>query len=373
MPWTLCAIPNSHGLEATERDAWLGLTHTTGLGGQGLRRLLAALGSPQAIYAAPVVQLGMYVAEPVARRIAQGVDEVAISASRSWLALVGNQMVTLADSDYPPALLQTADPPAVLYLKGRRELLTRPALAIVGSRNATVQGMRDAEAFAHELADAGLTIVSGLALGIDASAHIGGLAGRASTVAVIGTGPDMVYPARNRTLARRIADDGAILSEFPPGTPSIASNFPRRNRIISGMSVGCLVIEATLNSGSLITARLAAEQGREMFALPGSIHSPLSRGCHALIRQGAKLVECTQDILEELGVSDTVLAPAPTRTAAAVTDDPLLLMMGQAPVSLHQLIQHSGLTAQTLSAMLLEKGLAGRIAALPGGLYQRIY
>jgi DNA processing protein len=334
-----------------------------------MRALLKAFGGPQAIYAAPSSALRQYLAEPVVRAIAAGIDEARIKPALNWLAQTGNQLLTLADADYPPRLLQISDPPLVLYLKGRRELLTQPMLAIVGSRNASAQGVRDAHAFARSLSDAGLTIASGLALGIDAAAHEGALAGRAGTVAVMGTGMDIIYPARNRPLALRIAEAGLIVSEFAPGTPSVASNFPRRNRIISGLSQGCLVIEATLQSGSLITARQALEQGREIFALPGSIHSPFSRGCHALIKQGAKLVESAQDVLDELNWA--VQVDMEKTLVQDDAGDPIWNHLGHAPMTLDSLIECTGLTASTLSAMLLDRELAGQVATLPGGLYQR--
>ncbi len=370
----MCATPDS-GLAAAERDAWLALGQVPGLGSVGMRRLLARFGGPQAIYAMPYALLATVATEAVARDIANGVVEARIDASRRWLEHPDHHLVTLADADYPPLLLQIPDPPVMLFVNGRRDLPARAALAVVGSRNASAQGVRDAEAFARELSDAGLLIVSGLALGIDAAAHRGGLAGRGATLAVIGTGPDMVYPASNRLLARRIAEEASIISEFSPGTPPHAANFPRRNRILSGLSLGCLVVEATLNSGSLITARLAAEQGREVFALPGSIHSPLSRGGHALIRQGARLVEAARDILEELRWGDMATAPAARETTAHAGvdgDDVLWQAMGHAPVAIDVLIERSGLTAQTVSAMLLERELAGQVACLPGGLYQRV-
>ena len=220
-----------------------------------------------------------------------------------WIDQPGNDLLTLADARYPAALLQIADPPLLLYVRGRVELLSHPALAIVGSRSATPAGTRDALAFAETLSNAGLTIVSGLALGIDTAAHRGGLAGASSSIGVVGTGLDRVYPARNRHLAHQLAEDGVLVSEFPLGTPPFPSNFPRRNRVISGLCRGCLVVEAALRSGSLITARQSLEQGREVFAMPGSIHSSLSKGCHWLIKQGAKLVETAQDVLEELGLA----------------------------------------------------------------------
>jgi len=355
-------------LNPAERRAWLGLALTEGLGGQTYRALLAAFGGPEQIYAASGSALKPYLTQAVVRRVAAGVDDTAIAAALRWLDAPGNQLVTLADSDYPPRLLEIPDPPPLLYLKGRRELLGAPMLAIVGSRNATPQGAANAEAFANALAHAGLTIVSGLALGIDAAAHRGGLAGAAGSLAVVGTGLDIVYPAHNKALAHQLAEEGALVSEFPIGTPSIAANFPRRNRIISGISLGCLVVEAALQSGSLITARLAAEQGREVFAIPGSIHSPVARGCHALIKQGAKLVESAQDVLDELhwhGAAPATLGPA-------TDDDPLLAALGFEPVSMDVLAERCGLTPDRLSAMLLQRELQGSVATLPGGFYQRI-
>jgi DNA processing protein len=275
-------------------------------------------------------------------------------------------VLTLADADYPRPLPETPDPPAPLHLRGRRELLARPGLAIVGSRSATPQGASNAQQFAHAFSAAGLTIVSGLALGIDAAAHRGGLDAAGSTIAVLGTGADLLYPPRNRALGERIAREGLILSEFALGTPPHAGNFPRRNRVISGLARGCLVVEAALASGSLITARLAAEQGREVFAIPGSIHSPHSKGCHALIKQGAKLVESAQDLLQELGL------PAPAAPDAAAPAGGLLAQLGYDACDIDTLCARSGLTANEVSAMLLQLELDGKVASLPGGLYQRI-
>ena len=365
--WTLYVTHNSK-LHPDERNAWLGLSLIPGLGGKYYRTLLAALGGPEQIYAATVSTLKLYVPVAVAQQIAHGVNGASIASTLEWLAHPDNQLITLADADYPQRLLEITDPPPILYLKGRRSLLNNPSLAIVGSRNTTPQGALNAESFAHSLADAGLTIVSGLALGVDTAAHQGGLKGAASTIAVVGTGLDIIYPARNKALAHHIVEQGAIISEFPLGTPSIATNFPRRNRIISGMSLGCLVVEAALQSGSLITARLASEHGREVFAIPSSIHSPVARGCHHLIKQGAKLVESAQDILDELRWQTPAIPPH----ATALVDDPLLNSMGFEPLHLDTLITRSGLTAETLSAMLLERELIGQVATLPGGLYQRI-
>ncbi len=254
----------------------------------------------------------------------------------------------------------------LLYVKGRVDLLNAQSLAVVGSRNASAQGLRNAEAFAKSTSDSGLCVVSGMAHGVDAAAHHGGLQGTGSSVAVVGTGLDKVYPAANRELAHRLAQDGTIISEFPLGTPPLAANFPRRNRIISGLSLGCLVVEASLQSGSLITARMALEQGREVFAIPGSIHSPQSKGCHALIKQGAKLVETAQDILEELGYRSVAAAPITS------IEHPLFAHLGFDPLDVETLAQRSSLTIGELSAILLQLELDGLIATLPGGLYQRI-
>jgi DNA processing protein len=359
-----------------ELASWLRLTLIPGVGGESRRALLKAFGLPQAIFEASQRALSAVVDPALAERLLGHECAVDIDAALDWAAQPGNRLLTLADVDYPQSLLTADDPPVLLYAKGDAAMLNRPMLAVVGSRNATTQGERDAEAFTKVLGDAGLTIVSGLALGIDAAAHRGGLATAAGTVAVIGTGADRLYPARNEALARGIAEKGVVLSEFPLGTPALAANFPRRNRIIAGLGLGCLVIEAALRSGSLITARLAAESGREVFAIPGSIHSPLSRGCHQLIRQGAKLVESAQDILEELrwGPSPAAVAtPARTLSAPDDAEERVLAFIGDAPCALDTLSARSGLTPADLLAMLLPMELAGRVAQLPGGLYQRLH
>ena len=347
--------------------AWIKLSLVPGLGGQRLRKLLAAFGLPAHVLAAGRAALAQFVSAEIASRIASGLDSPEVDAAVEWAGAPGHAVVTLADPDYPRPLLEIPDPPALLYLHGRRELLARPGLAIVGSRNATPQGASNAEQFARSFSAAGLTIISGLALGIDAAAHRGGLDCAGSTIAVLGTGADILYPPRNRALGERITHEGLIVSEFALGTPPHGGNFPRRNRIISGLARGCLVVEAALASGSLITARLAAEQGREVFAIPGSIHSPHSKGCHALIKQGAKLVESAQDLLEELGMGGFVSPPPPvnpTRTG-------LLADLGYDPCDIDTLCARSGLTAETVSAMLLQLELDGEIASLPGGLYQK--
>ena len=350
--------------------AWLALSLTRGLGGEGARRLLMEFGSPEAVFAASPGSLKSLVKANVAAEIAMGIDDDLLAATMLWLEDCNNHIVTLADSDYPQALLNTIDPPLLLYVKGRLDLLNLTALAVVGSRNATPQGIHNAEAFARSLSDSGLCIVSGMAHGIDAAAHRGALQGQGSSIAVIGTGLDKVYPAANRDLAHLLAAQGALISEFPLGTPPLAANFPRRNRIISGMSIGCLVVEAGLQSGSLITARLALEQGRDVFAIPSSIHAPQSKGSHALIKQGAKLVETAQDILEELG--GQIAAPAQASETHGA-NPALLEHLGFDPVDMDTLGARSGLTVAELSAMLLALELEGCVSALPGGLYQRIY
>jgi DNA processing protein len=355
--------------------AWLALNLTCGLGGESARRLLREFSSPEAVFAASISSLKSVVKADIAAEISKGIDDDVVVPALIWLEDPNNHIVTLADSDYPQALLNIPDPPLLLYVKGRLDLLNRASLAVVGSRSATPQGINNAEAFAKSLSDAGLCIVSGLAHGIDAAAHRGALRGPGSSIAVVGTGLDKVYPAANRDLAHALAQQGALVSEFPLGTPPLAANFPRRNRLISGMSLGCLVVEASLQSGSLITARLALEQGRDVFAVPGSIHAPQSKGCHALLKQGAKLAEAAQDILEELG--GLLIAPVPAANSkcpdSAEQDSSLLEHLGFDPVNVEILSLRSGLTVSQLSAMLLTLELSGRICVLPGGLYQRTH
>ncbi|MCX8085485.1 MAG: DNA-processing protein DprA [Rhodocyclaceae bacterium] len=354
-----------------ELAAWLRLTLIPGLGGETQRRLLKAFRDPEAIFAAPLSALGGVVEGALARRLLEHECKAEIEAALEWAARPGNQLLTLADAAYPQALFSIPDPPVLLYAKGNVALLNRPAFAIVGSRNATKQGEANAEAFAQALAAAGLTIVSGMATGCDAAAHRGALKEVASTIAVIGTGCDRIYPASNEHLARAIAEQGCIVSEFPLGTPPIAANFPRRNRLIAGLGRGCLVVEAAKHSGSLITARLAAEAGREVFAIPGSIHSPQSKGCHALIKQGAKLVETAQDILEEL-CWEAAAPPPPQAPEQADEVDPILIALGGDPCDLDTLAARTGLTADALLSRLLTLELEGRVAQLPGGRYQRL-
>jgi DNA processing protein len=347
--------------------AWLSLSLIRGLRGEAARHLLKQFGSPEAVLAANATALKFFVKPEVAGAIVRGIGDSELSATLNWLAEENNYVVTLADSEYPQALLNISDPPLLIYVKGRLNLLNARAFAIVGSRHASPQGVSNATEFAKSLSNAGLCIVSGMAYGIDTAAHNGALQGMGSSIAVVGTGLDKVYPSANLELAHQLAGVGALISEFPLGTPPIGSNFPRRNRIISGMSMGCLIVEASLQSGSLITARQAMEQGRDVFAIPGSIHSPLSRGCHKLIKEGAKLVETAQDILEELAFS-----PEPVAQSTG-EDGGILSQIGYDPVSIDTLCLRSGLTISELSAMLLTLELGGYIAKLPGGLFQRTH
>ncbi|WP_301100864.1 DNA-processing protein DprA [Propionivibrio sp.] len=351
-------------------SAWLRLTLVPGIGGERQRKLLAAFGLPDAVFSAGRSALRGIIGDKAADLLLDTDNESLVELACAWSTGQDQHIVTLADPEYPQALLEIPDPPTLLYVRGRLELLNRPSLAIVGSRNPTPQGEQNAKSFASAFSEAGLVITSGMALGIDAEAHRGALSVLGDTVAFIGTGIDRIYPARNRELALEIGVKGAIVSEFPLGTPVAAANFPRRNRLISGIARGVLVVEAAMESGSLITARLAGEQGREVFAIPGSIHSPQSRGCHKLIKQGAKLVESVQDVLEELRWNISVKHGQASN--AHSEPNGLLSMMGFDPCGLDELATRSGLTADSLSVMLLHLELDGRVASLPGGRYQQL-
>jgi DNA processing protein len=363
--------------------AWFRLLTTPGLSRARARALLAACGSPAAVFdtapdtlrrlvpAALVDALGA-VPTHFEPRLATALQWLQASATHHWLAL--------GDPAYPAALLATADPPLLLYAQGDLAWLQRPALAIVGSRHASPQGLDNARAFARELAEQGWVVVSGLAHGIDGAAHEGALqVVDGGTMAVVGTGLDQVYPASHKLLARRIAEHGLLLSEYAPGTPALPAHFPQRNRIIAGLSQGTLVVEAALRSGSLLTARIAAETGREVFAVPGSIHAPQAKGCHQLIKEGAKLVECAADITEELrGPAQPSLLPAAQATAPATAESPftgaeatLLTALGHDPATLDALLARTGWPTGELLARLLELELTGDVARLPGGLFQR--
>ena len=355
-------------------EAWASLQLIPGLSSRALVALLKAFGGPAEVLAASRASLKPLVGAELASAIAQGAAPDELSRSLAWLAEPGHALLAWDDAAYPSALLTIGDPPPVLHYAGKLELLNRPSLAIVGSRNATPQGRENAQAFAAALSAAGLTIVSGLAQGIDAAAHRGGLAGAGNSVAVVGTGIDRIYPAANKALAHRLAEEGGLLSQFTLGTPPLPGNFPRRNRVISGLVRGVLVVEATPNSGSLITARFAAEQGREVFAIPGSIHSPFSKGCHRLIKEGAKLVETAQDVLEELGLAPAGASPTLKGSAPAADGDAarVLAALGHDPVDVDQLAERTGLDASAIAVALVELELAGQVAPLPGGAFQRV-
>lgn len=362
--------------------AWLRLALTEGVGAGNGRRLLGAFGLPGEVFRAGRQALEAVAGARLASVLCQpptAAQSAAVQAALDWAQQPGHAIATLGDAHYPQALLTIADPPLLLYLRGNPALLQAEALAVVGSRNATAQGLAHAGRFSEDLSRAGLCIVSGLALGIDAAAHEGGLRGPGSTVAVIGTGIDVDYPSRNRALAQRIAEAGCIVSEYALGMPPLAANFPRRNRLISGLARAVLVVEAAAQSGSLITARMAAEQGRDVLAIPGSIHSPLAKGCHQLIRQGAKLVETTQDVLEEMPrftPRAQVLARIEDTAPTVVDDDAatslVMQAMGHDPLGADLLASRCGLDAARLSELLLGLELDGRIELLPGARYRRL-
>jgi DNA processing protein len=356
-----------------DTSLWICLQKIEGLGGQGICKLLQKFGEPAHIFGASYQDLKTVVPETVASAIKQGPDLSLAETTLQWLNQENSHLITLADAAYPKALLEIPDPPPILYAKGNLDCLNMPSIAIVGSRNASVQGEKNAESFAQSLAESGLCIISGMALGIDGAAHRGALKARhGKTIAIVGTGLDIVYPAKHRELAHQIAEQGLILSEFAIGTPSRPQNFPRRNRIISGLSLGCLVVEANVQSGSLITAKLAAEQGREVFAIPGSIHSPVSKGCHELIKQGAKLVDRIQDITDELAPHLSIFISEYLSTKDSNETNELLEIMGFDPISIDALTELTGLTSDDLSATLLMLELENKIASLPGGRYQRL-
>jgi len=355
---------------------WLALWHTPGVGPVSFLKLLTCFDSPEAVLHANDAELLEQGVSDSFIKARRHTDWQAADADMQWLqAAPTHHILTCKDANYPGLLRDIADAPPLLYVLGDSHCLANRQLAIVGSRNPSAGGEQHANDFAMALVEMGLTITSGLALGIDACAHRGALSAGASTIAVVGNGLDRVYPARNRALFEQIQQQGAIVSEFPPGTLPRKENFPRRNRIISGLAVGTLVIEAARRSGSLITARLAGEQGREVFALPGSIHNPLSRGCHELIRQGAKLIENIEHIVEELGplLLQQQLAEIPEHAPLELSaeEQHLLNKMGFEPCQIDNLIQMSGLTADAVSSMLLTMELRGVVESLPGGSFSR--
>lgn len=368
----------AHDRPEAELAAWLRLIATPGVGRGSARKLLSAFGSPEAVFGCTVADRSRIVNAAAAQALAAPPEGFAglLSETVAWLASGTGRhaIVVLGDPGYPELLLQTADPPLLLHLAGRAELIGAPSVAVVGSRHPTPQGRERALAFAREISQSGWTVVSGLALGIDGAAHEGALEGPGSTVAVVGTGLDQTYPRTHAALFDRIAHEGLIVSEYLLGTPPLRENFPMRNRLIAGLSRGTLVVEAALQSGSLITARLAAEAGREVFAMPGSLNSPQARGCHALIKQGAKLVETAQDVFDELPGGPRAARPGPSAApapAAPERADPLWAALGFDPVGLDELVLRTGLGAAELSARLLDLELEGLVQRLPGQLFQR--
>jgi DNA processing protein len=361
-----------------ELRGWLRLLLTPGVGRDAARRLLAAFGSAQGVFRAGIDARCAVVKPDLARALAAEPPELegAWQQTQRWLHNgSGRHLLTLADAAYPVLLLNTADPPLLLFAQGRLALLNAGGVAIVGSRQPTPAGRENAHRIARQLSVNGVTVVSGLAAGVDGAAHEGALQGPGGTIAVVGTGLDEVYPPRHAALAQRIGEQGLLLSEFPLGTPPLPQHFPMRNRIIAGLTRATLVVEAALRSGSLITARQAAEAGREVFALPGSVNSAQSRGCHALIKQGATLVEGAEDILAELqalpALGQAALEAASALTQDAVAESPLLQALGHDPATLDALLARTGLPVSQLNAQLLELELAGAVARLPGGLFQR--
>ena len=373
-------------MEREELGDWLRLTLTPGIGNETARKLLAAFGLPHTLWQQSTGALQQIVSSTQAAALRSKPDALGALLDLTWNWLqqteadgIQRRVVVLGDAGYPQALYRIEAPPLMLYLMGTgglAELASQRSIAVVGSRNPSPQGTANARNFSRALGQAGLCVVSGLALGIDGAAHEGALeslmpgAPRLATVAVVGTGLDRVYPSQHHDLARRIARNGLLLSEYPLGTPPLSANFPRRNRIIAGLAQGTLVVEAALKSGSLITARLTAEQGKDVFAIPGSIHSTQTRGCHALIKQGAKLVETVQDVLEEMRIPD--LPDQPGDTANLESDRGLLDALGFDPVGLDALHARCGLDLPALQAQLMALELEGKVARLPGGLFQRL-
>ncbi len=358
-----------------ELRAWLRLERCEGVGPVTAQALLRAFGLPQTLFDTGLNAISRVAGPQLAQRLLAAPDETLetlIERTIDWQRAAGHAVLSLADAEYPRQLLELADPPLLLYVAGNVQLLSRPGVAVVGSRNASVPGLENARQFARTLAAAGQVVFSGMALGIDAAAHEGALDAGGSTVAVLGTGVDVVYPARHKALAARIAKHGALVSEQPLGMGAIAHNFPKRNRLLSGLARGVLVVEAAAQSGSLITAREAVEQGREVFAIPGSIHSPLSKGCHQLIKQGAKLVDDARDILEEFAAVGTDVKLAPVAAKPISDTPPWLEAAGYDPFTLDELAQRTGAAASALQAALLDWELDARVARLPGARWQRL-
>ncbi len=351
--------------------SWIGLASIPGIGEGLIRSLIAAFGHPDRVFSATGAQIESVIGPLAASRFHSGPRAAQVESTLSSLALPGRDLLVITDPDYPLSLRNIADPPPLLYLHGVRELLSSTFFAIVGSRNASASGCEIASGFARSLSDGGFCIVAGLATGIDSCAHEGALSGKSSTVAVLGNGIDVCYPLSSHDLYLEISERGLLVTEFAPGKPPVGGNFPRRNRIISGLSVGTLVVEAGPRSGSLITARLALEQGRDVFAIPGSIHSPLSKGPNALIREGAKLVEKISDITEEYGFFGAM--PPLRECDHPPVHDALLDAMGFDPVDIDTLCARTGYDGRKVSSMLLDLEIAGRIRRLMGGMYVRAH
>jgi DNA processing protein len=353
---------------------WLALLRTPGV---GCRTFLNVLEShtPAQLFAETMQALTALGLKSSIAHAIKNPDWAIIDTDLAWLAQANNSAITFNDPRYPAQLKEISDPPPLLFVRGNAALLSRPQIAMVGSRNPSHSGKEIAFDFAKTLSHCGFVITSGLALGIDAASHRGALSVHGDTIAVAGTGLDRVYPAQNKSLATEIVNAGAMISEFPPGTTAKANHFPRRNRIISGLCQGLLVVEAAKQSGSLITARMALEQNREVFAIPGSIHNPLARGCNALIREGAKLVETTQDILEELNQyiqEDKVIFELPLQSVLDLEQQTLLNLVMFSPTSIDNLVEKSGESVEVISSMLLILELQGYLEAIPGGCYTRI-
>ncbi|MGR8931844.1 MAG: DNA-processing protein DprA [Gammaproteobacteria bacterium] len=353
---------------------WLALVRVPGVGPRTAQRLLSEFPIEQIFQASRAALSALGLNEKLIDSL-QHPSWGLVEQDLQWLAHSENHLLTLDDSNYPEQLKEIVDPPPVLFVKGNPKLLRLPQIAMVGSRNPSQIGIKTAIDFAEVITQAGFVITSGMALGIDAASHQGALNVGGHTIAVAGTGLDRVYPACHKQLATEIAATGALVSEFPPGITAKASNFPRRNRIISGLCQGLLVVEAAKQSGSLISARLALEQNREVFAIPGSIHNPLARGCNALIRQGAKLVETVEDIFEELGQYNQTyrcIEPQINQTALDLEQQNLLKLIPYSPITVDHLVQESGLSVEIISSTLLLLELQGYIAAAAGGSYYRI-
>lgn len=384
-------------MEREELAGWLRLYLTPGVGNLSARKLLATFGLPAQIFEQPELALTQVVSASQAAALLAAPPDWPALLETTWIWLEAapaeRRVLTLGDPCYPQSLLQLDDPPLLLYAMGQPQAWVdnvlaggaRHSLAIVGSRNPTPQGLGNARQFAKALAQGGLTIVSGMAMGVDGAAHEGALEvavpHRMATIAVVGTGLDRVYPREHRDLAHRITQQGLIVSEYPLGTPPTAANFPRRNRILAGLSCGTLVVEAALKSGSLITARLALDQGKDVFAIPGSIHATQARGCHALIKQGAKLVESAQDVLEELAWPQAAMnaidsgadfASAAGPVGTFPSESALLQAMGFEPTALDALLARTGMDTPALQGQLMQLELEGVVIRLPGGLFQRM-